>query len=107
MIKLETNGFSRPVRKAHAVSVGFFFMSFFVYILQSEQDGSYYIGYSEDPEKRIEDHNSGRARYTRHKIPWKLVYQEKFNTKTEALKRERFLKKQRNREFYFKLISKK
>ena len=80
-------------------------MSFFIYILQSEKDGSYYIGYSEDLEKRIKDHNCERARYTRHKIPWKLVYQEKFDTKTEAIKRERFLKKQQNRDFYQRLIS--
>jgi putative endonuclease len=82
-------------------------MKYYVYIFQSESDDSYYIGYSQDPEKRLADHNDGRSRYTREKIPWKLVYTEEFFTKTEAIKRERFLKSQRNRAFYEKLIAKK
>jgi putative endonuclease len=77
-----------------------------VYILQSAKDDSYYIGYTEDLETRLKEHNEGSTRYTRHKRPWQLVYQEEFNSKTEAIKRERFLKKQKNREFYRKLIDK-
>ena len=79
-------------------------MKFKVYILQSEKDGTYYIGYTTDLNRWLTEHNSGKSIYTSGKIPWKVVYYEIFPTKTEALKREKFLKKQRNRTFYEKLI---
>jgi putative endonuclease len=82
-------------------------MAYFVYILQSEKDQSLYIGYSKNPQKRLMEHNQGKAQYSSTKIPWKLIYTEEFSTKTQAIKREKFLKKQRNRDFYMKLISKK
>lgn len=79
-------------------------MEFKVYILQSHLDGSYYIGYTTDLEKRLSNHNSGKSNYTSKKIPWKVVYSENFATKSEALRREKFLKKQKNSEFYLRLI---
>jgi putative endonuclease len=81
-------------------------MPFFVYILQSEVDKSFYIGYTSNPTKRLRDHNDGRSRYTRKKVPWKLVYLEFFENKSDALKRELFLKKQKNSDFYNDLIKK-
>ena len=78
---------------------------FFTYIIQSQVDNSYYIGHSSDINKRLEYHNEGLSRYTSKKIPWKLVYIETFHTKGEASKRELFLKKQRNRSFYERIIS--
>ncbi|MFQ6083406.1 MAG: GIY-YIG nuclease family protein [Candidatus Aminicenantia bacterium] len=77
---------------------------FYVYLLQSEKDGSFYIGYTSNLELRIEEHNNGRGRHTKKKAPWSLVYVERFETKKEALKRERFLKNQKNRAFYEKLM---
>jgi putative endonuclease len=82
-------------------------MCYYVYILQSQVDFSFYIGYSANPAARLERHNSGRSRYTSRKSPWKIVFTEEFALKTDALERERFLKKQRNREFYLKLIASK
>ncbi len=78
--------------------------SFLVYILRSTVDGSFYIGYSSDINRRLFEHNSGKTRYTKNKRPWELVYSEKFISKKDALKRERFLKSQKNRSFYEKLI---
>ena len=78
---------------------------FYVYILESKKDGSYYIGQTENIERRLEFHNNGLSRYTSKKMPWVLVYFEEFETRTLALKRERFLKKQRNRDFYKSLIN--
>jgi putative endonuclease len=80
-------------------------MSYFVYIIQSELDGTYYIGASQDPYGRLEKHNRPHKGFTGRKQPWKLVYTEQFETKTEALKRENFLKKQKSREFFASLIS--
>ena len=79
-------------------------MKYSVYILQSEKDGSYYIGYSQDLIKRLEQHNSSKSGYTATKNPWKMVYVEEYETKTEAIKREKFLKRQRNKAFYKTLI---
>ncbi len=76
------------------------------YIIQSEKDGSFYIGFTSDIEQRLSYHNSGKSRYTSRKMPWRLRYTETYSTRSEAMIRERFLKNQRNREFYERLINK-
>ena len=68
-------------------------MSYYVYIIESEKDGSYYKGFSESPLERLRYHNEGGTSSTRHLIPWKLIYVEELATKREALIRERNLKK--------------
>jgi putative endonuclease len=77
---------------------------FYVYLIQSVKEGSFYIGSTSDLDKRIKQHNDGESKYTSKRGPWNLVYFEVLNTRSESLRRERFLKKQRNREFYKKLI---
>ena len=60
----------------------------FLYILRC-QDGSFYTGVTNDIERRIKMHNSGRAsRYTRSRRPVELLYQEKCGSRTRALVRE-------------------
>jgi putative endonuclease len=81
-------------------------MPHFIYILQSLKDNSFYIGSSQDPEERLIKHNKANTGYTARKKPWKIVYVEKFESKTEALKREKFLKAQKNSLFYISLIEK-
>ena len=67
-------------------------MSYYVYILRCK-DGSYYTGHAKDLEKRFEMHKKGRgARYTRMHEPEKLVYMEEFESRSEAMKRERRIK---------------
>ena len=78
---------------------------YFVYILQSQKDHSFYIGQTEDLQKRLSLHNEGKSRYTSRKMPWKIVYFESFETRKEALEREKFLKKQKNKSFYESLIN--
>ncbi|NVJ47250.1 MAG: GIY-YIG nuclease family protein [Cytophagia bacterium] len=78
---------------------------FFTYIIQSKKDGSFYVGYSENPEKRLEKHNNAKTGYTSRKQPWQLVYTKEFKTKTEALKREKFIKNQKNRGFIMSLVN--
>jgi putative endonuclease len=67
-------------------------------------DNSFYTGYTNNLERRLEEHNEGKSRYTSKKIPWKIVYFEEFGEKSDAIKREFFLKKQKSREFYLRLI---
>lgn len=65
----------------------------YAYMLRC-RDNSIYSGYAVDPIKREGVHNSGKgAKYTRARLPVKLVYYEEFETKSEALKREREFKK--------------
>lgn len=67
-------------------------MSYYVYILRCK-DGSYYTGHAKDVEKRFEMHKKGRgARYTRMHEPEKLVYMEEFESRSEAMRRERRIK---------------
>ena len=80
-------------------------MKYYVYILQSEKDQSYYIGYTSNLEKRLEYHNSGRQRYTKYRKPFKLIYFEEFETKSDALKRESQIKRYKGGEAFKKLIA--
>lgn len=65
----------------------------YVYILRCG-DGTYYTGWTNDPEQRLQNHNQGRgAKYTRGRLPVVFVYQEKCATKGEALRRERAVKR--------------
>ena len=68
-------------------------MGYYVYILQSELDNSFYKGFTEDYFVRLVQHNRGESEYTSNKRPWKLVYAEELQTKREALIREKNLKK--------------
>ena len=68
-------------------------MSAFVYIVEC-RDGTFYTGWTNDIEKRINAHNSGcGAKYTRSRTPVTLVYKEEFKTKNEALAREAAIKR--------------
>ena len=67
-------------------------MTFYVYILQSLSDFSFYRGYTEDPIVRLQRHNNGESEYTSRKVPWKLVHLEYYASKREALIREKSLK---------------
>ena len=66
---------------------------FYVYILKSLSDGSFYKGNTEDYVKRLEEHNSGLSKYTATKTPWILFYVEMQPTKKDAIIRERKLKR--------------
>ena len=68
-------------------------MAYYVYIIQSDLDGSFYKGFTENPILRLERHNNKGSVYTSLKVPWKLVYVEELASKKEALIREKNLKK--------------
>ena len=77
---------------------------YYVYIIYSGKFDRYYIGQTDSLEARLDRHNSEMVRATKHYLPWELVYYEEFETRGDAMKRERFLKRQRNRELYRRLI---
>lgn len=75
----------------------------YTYILECS-DKSLYCGWTDDIEKRVKTHNEGKgAKYTKARLPVKLVYFEEFSTKSEAMKREVAIKKM-NRKYKLKLI---
>jgi putative endonuclease len=78
-------------------------MNYTVYILYSIPFDSFYIGFTHDINVRLSQHNEGLTKSIKAKRPWKIVYTETFITKTDAIARERFLKNQRNKNFYKKL----
>ncbi len=60
----------------------------YTYILECS-DGSLYCGWTNDLEKRLKAHNSGKGgKYTRSRLPVRLIYHESFDTKEEAMSRE-------------------
>ncbi|MBU2101188.1 GIY-YIG nuclease family protein [Patescibacteria group bacterium] len=65
---------------------------YFVYILQSSKDKSYYIGTTEDVARRLLEHNGGSARYSSSKRPYVLVWYCAFPNKNKALIFEKYLK---------------
>ncbi|AFN75436.1 excinuclease abc c subunit domain protein [Melioribacter roseus P3M-2] len=79
---------------------------YYVYILKSVIRERYYIGHTADYEKRLKDHNRGKVRSTKPYVPWKIVYLEEFNSKSEAFKREMQIKSYKNGEAFRRLIEK-
>ena len=65
-----------------------------VYIVECS-DTTLYTGWTTNMEKRLQEHNEGKngAKYTRSRRPVKLVYQEPCSTRSDALKREREIKR--------------
>lgn len=64
----------------------------YTYIVECN-DGSYYTGWSTDVEKRVKHHNEGRgAKYTKSRLPVRVVYVEEHKTKQEAMQREYAIK---------------
>ena len=64
----------------------------FVYILQSEASGRYYVGVSENPDLRLQEHNRGQTQSTRTGRPWRKVWLEGHDNRAIALAREREIK---------------
>ena len=65
---------------------------YYVYLLQSKKDNTTYIGYTSDLKKRLTEHNQGKTKSIKHKIPYGLIYYEAYFNKTDARKRELELK---------------
>jgi putative endonuclease len=81
---------------------------FYVYILYSALVDKFYIGYTENLEDALNRHNthrSGFRRFTKRASDWKLVYFEIFESKKDAIKREREIKDKKSRRYIERLIS--
>ena len=67
-------------------------MNYITYVLQSTLDKEFYVGYTTDLKKRINEHNTGKVNSTRYRKPLNLVYYELCFNRADALHREKYLK---------------
>ncbi len=65
---------------------------FYVYVLRSCVDGDFYIGWTADLKRRMEEHNKGQSSSTRNRLPLELIYYEAYIDRRDAAGREKFLK---------------
>jgi putative endonuclease len=65
---------------------------YFVYVLRSLKDKKYYVGYTDNLDARLEQHNSGKVTSTKYRIPFIIVYFEGCLNQADALHREKYLK---------------
>jgi putative endonuclease len=79
-------------------------MPYFVYILKSRKDQSYYIGSTRDLRSRVERHNQGRSNYTKARGPWELVYTEEHPDRSIAIKREQQIKSRKSNAYIESLV---
>lgn len=70
-----------------------------MYIIYSESSDRYYVGQCQDISERIKRHNTGRSKYTKIAIDWKVKYIEKFDSRSEAMIREREIKSKKSRKY--------
>jgi len=66
---------------------------YYFYMIESLVDGDLYKGSTEDFQKRLLQHNSGESQFTKTKMPWRLVFVQKFDSKKDALIVEKRLKR--------------
>jgi len=78
---------------------------FYVYVLRSLVNKRFYTGSTNNLERRINEHNSGKSGYTKLTRPFVLVYKEEFISRKESYKREMFLKTGKGRELLRSLIT--
>ena len=65
---------------------------YYTYILESQRDGNWYTGYTQDLQSRFERHNAGRVPSTKHRRPLRLIYFEACRDEQDAINREQYLK---------------
>ena len=80
---------------------------FTLYILHSKSFDRFYVGYTNDIARRMTEHNRIKGKFTDAGIPWILVYTESFNSKKEAMNREKFIKSRKSKTFILELIAKR
>jgi putative endonuclease len=79
-------------------------MEYYVYILFNSKHDKFYIGQTYNLTKRLLEHNQHLSKYTsKYDGEWEVIYQEIFNTRKDAMRREKFFKNQKNSNFYRKI----
>ncbi|WP_027371364.1 GIY-YIG nuclease family protein [Desulfovermiculus halophilus] len=74
-------------------------MFYYTYVLQSEIDEKFYVGFTKDLKLRFEQHNKGYVESTKHRRPLNLIYYEACLSQADATHREKYLKSYLGRQF--------
>ncbi len=76
----------------------------YTYVLQSEKDNKFYVGFTKDLKLRFEQHNKGHVESTKDRMPLRLIYYEACLDQNDATKREKYLKSYHGRMFLKKRL---
>lgn len=79
-------------------------MFFYVYIFEGSVDGNKYIGFTNDLRRRLEEHQKGKSKSTRPRLPMKLIYFESCLNEDDARRREHYFKTTGGRRFLAKRL---
>jgi len=80
-------------------------MKYYTYVLQSKADSNFYVGYTNNLNRRLEDHNNGKVRSTMNRLSLELVYWEGCLSQVDALKREKYLKSSWGKRYIWNRLS--
>jgi putative endonuclease len=78
---------------------------YFAYVIKSKKDESFYKGHCQNLQERLKQHNKGMTRSIKSKIPFELIYFEEFETRIEAIKREKYFKTAAGRRFLKNILA--
>ncbi|MDP3882816.1 MAG: GIY-YIG nuclease family protein [Candidatus Staskawiczbacteria bacterium] len=70
---------------------------YYTYVLKSQKDGKFYIGYSADLKKRFKEHTDGEVKSTKHRRPLDLIFYEAFKDRRDAQRREKYFKTEKGK----------
>ena len=77
---------------------------YYTYVLQSEKDGKFYVGFTNDLQQRFEQHQKGLVDSTKIRRPFKLIYYEACIDRSDATNREKYFKSYNGRMFLNKRL---
>jgi len=77
---------------------------YYTYVLQSEADGQFYTGYTQDLKLRFAQHNKGQVESTKRRLPLKLIYYEACLKREDAARRESYFKTYNGKRFLHKRL---
>ena len=78
---------------------------YYTYVLKNIKNGKLYTCSTNNLERRLLEHSKGWSKYTRNNGPYKLIYKEFYKSKSEAYRREIFLKTGKGREFIKEMVN--
>ncbi|MCK4917263.1 MAG: GIY-YIG nuclease family protein [Candidatus Omnitrophica bacterium] len=79
---------------------------YYVYVLVSKKDDNIYIGITNNLNRRLREHNTGRTQSTKSRVPFEIVYYEEVKERENARNREKFLKSGCGRELIKNILNK-
>ena len=80
-------------------------MNYYLYILKSQSAKKYYTGISQNPERRLEYHNTIEKGFTSRYRPWKIVFVKEYKSKSEAFVVEKKIKSWKSRKMIERIIN--